>query len=491
MDRCNTRLRLSLPATTFRGGERYAPRMAGARSVIVLELNELSPRIMDRFIAEGRLPGFARLRAESTVMITDPEEDQAHLNPWIQWVTVHTGVPRSEHRIEKLGESCRLEQATIARALRDAGKAAWICGSMNVPDDGSPLGAYLPDPWNPDSAPRPSELSAYSDFVRANVQEHTNASTHLSPALAARFLWFMARHGLSLRTLRQAVAQLVSERRSRRGSFARACVLDRLQWDVFRSVYLAQRPAFATFFSNSTAHFQHMYWRNFEPDQFTVQPTGEEQQRYGDAVALGYERMDGLVTDALALADEVGATLMLCTGLSQQPYLLAEDAGGKYTYRPKTFDAVLRSVGVPPSGTVAPVMAGEFHILFDSSRDAVAAAERFGLTTLDGEPVFNVRVVGGDVFTGCRITRDLPNDAQLIDADGRSHRFHDLFYRFETAKSGYHHPDGMWWVRTGEHTVIRDPVSLRSIAPTVLAMLDVPAAPTMGADPVALLSAGA
>lgn len=460
--------------------------MADARSVIILELNELSPRLMDRFLAEGRLPGFARLRSESMVMVTDPEEPQERLNPWIQWVTVHTGVSSGEHGIEKLGEAAQLEHPTIASILGKAGLPSWICGSMNVPDGGSPLGAYLPDPWNPDDSPRPSALSAYSDFVRTNVHEHTNEAAQMSARLAAAFVWFMVRNGLSLSTIRRTLDQLAAERSGRRATFARACVLDRFQWDLFRSVYEEERPAFATFFSNSTAHFQHMYWRNLDPDEFQIRPSDEEQRRYADAIALGYEQMDALVTSAMRLADETGATLMFCTGLSQQPYLLAEGSGGKYTYRPRDFDGVVAAVGAPSSETVAPVMAGEFHTIFQSSNHAAVAAERFRNATVDGEPAFNVRLVGRDVFTGCRITRDLPADVELIDADGGSHRFHDLFYRFETAKSGYHHPDGMWWLRTGRHHAVEEPVSLRSIAPTVLRMLGVDVPETMKAAATAV-----
>jgi hypothetical protein len=48
---------------------------------------------MDRFIADGKLPNFARLRASSEIFISDAEEQEPYLEPWIQWVTVHTGVP--------------------------------------------------------------------------------------------------------------------------------------------------------------------------------------------------------------------------------------------------------------------------------------------------------------------------------------------------------------------------------------------------------------
>ena len=39
--------------------------------LILLELNELSPDLMSRFIDEGELPNFRRLRAQSTLYTTD------------------------------------------------------------------------------------------------------------------------------------------------------------------------------------------------------------------------------------------------------------------------------------------------------------------------------------------------------------------------------------------------------------------------------------
>ena len=54
-----------------------------SRPLINLEFNELSPTLMDRFIAQGMLPNFARLRQESTVCITDAEIEPPALEPWI------------------------------------------------------------------------------------------------------------------------------------------------------------------------------------------------------------------------------------------------------------------------------------------------------------------------------------------------------------------------------------------------------------------------
>jgi hypothetical protein len=135
----------------------------------------------------------------------------------------------------------------------------------------------------------------------------------------------MVSHGLSTPTIRAIVQQLIRERRGK-SRWKRAVLLDKLQWDVFRHYYEKLRPALATYFLNSTAHLQHMYWRNMDPEAFRIQPTAAEQAEYGNAILYGYQEMDDILGRFLQLADE-RTTLVLCTALSQQPCLIHEDKG--------------------------------------------------------------------------------------------------------------------------------------------------------------------
>ena len=77
-----------------------------------------------------------------------------------------------------------------------------------------------------------------------------------------------------------------------KGFWRRATLLDRLQWDVFRARYRRTQPHLATMFLNSTAHFQHMYWRNMAPEQFKIRPDKSEQAEYDSAILYGYRQMD-------------------------------------------------------------------------------------------------------------------------------------------------------------------------------------------------------
>ena len=341
---------------------------------------------------------------------------------------------------------------------------------------------WLHEPASPES------LRAFSAFVRTNVQEHSNTSASLSPGDVLAFGAHQLRHGLSGRTIVDAVRQLTDERRGRRGRWARASVLDRFQWDLFRWYWNRESPAFATFFSNSTAHYQHVFWRNLEPDKFLNQPTEDDQRRFGGAILHGYQQMDRIVGEALDLIEGTDTVLMLCTGLSQQPYLQAEDTGGKFIHRPHRFDDVIDALAIQDVQQVAPVMAEQFHLFFDDAAQADAAAEQLRAATVDGRPAFTVRVVDNDVFTGCSIHDPVAPGAMLRGEAG-SAPFESLFYRSEAPKSGFHHPDGMWWTRTGSGVALAEPVPLRSVAPTILRLIGVRVPDSMLAPPVGAMLA--
>jgi hypothetical protein len=448
-----------------------------AKDVIVLEFNELTPSLVDRFIAMGRLPNFARLRSQSIVAVTDAEEAPPALEPWIQWVTVHTGLSYAQHKVFDLGDGPRLDAPRIWDMVSQAGLTSWICGSMNAAVRGDHFnGLVLPDPWATDIKARPAGLfEPYLDLVRTYVQEYTTDRPNVSKATIMRFARFMVANGLSTKTVFQAVRQLAGEL-SQPIQWRRATILDRLQWDIFRKFYKRERPALSTFFLNSTAHFQHYFWRNFEPGAFIVNSDATTQRKYADAIPFGYEKMDEIIGEALALAGP-DTSIVLCTALSQQPMLDHEAIGGKQIFKMREADAFFAFAGVPQGYTYAPVMAEQFHLIFEDEAAAAEAEQRLrGVTLPDGTPVMMARREGARVFAGCDLVAH-PSAAAVLTSLVSNHTptFDAMFYPVEAVRSGMHHPDGMLWIRTPgrHHALVERRVSLREIAPTLLSLAGV------------------
>ena len=441
---------------------------------ILLEFNELSPALMETFIDQGYLPNFKRLRDGSQVFTTDAEEVAPNLDPWIQWVTVHSGLSYDEHGIFHLGDGHKLAVKSLWDFISAQGKTVWVCGSMNIKYDADLKGAVIPDPWTVGVSPHPAEFESYYRFVQRNVQEYTNDRVPLSKGDYLRFMKFMVANGLSLRTIRSIIAQLASERRTGKGKWKRATILDKLQRDVFLHYFKKLRPQFSTFFLNSTAHFQHAHWRNMDPAPFKIKPTDADQAEYQHAVRYGYEEMDKIVGDIVAAAPD-NACIVMATALSQQPCLIYEDIGGKTFYRARTFGPLLDFAGITGCEKVEPVMSEEFHLRFSNERDATNAAERLAALRVGGRQAMQVERRGTDVFSGCIIYSQLEHDALLEGSNNTATPFFRLFYQVESLKSGMHHPDGILWMRVpgSRPTVHREKVSLRDLPPTLLSLFGI------------------
>jgi hypothetical protein len=450
--------------------------MKSNKYVILLEFNELCPSLMEQFIQEGKLPNFQLLYNESEVYTTDAEEESPYLEPWIQWVTVHSGVPYSQHKVFLLDEGYKLNTKSIWDILSELELRVWVCGSMNVTYT-FPLNGYiLPDFWSTKITPNSAELLPYFRFVQKQVQEHTNDSVPLSLGDYLKFLTFMSSHGVSSDTIAAIIKQLIREKITGKYRWQRATIADKLQFDVFCWYYRKYRPNFSTFFLNSTAHFQHLYWRNMEPAKFQVQPSQVEQIKYENAILFGYQEMDKLIGNFLSLLDS-DTTLILSTALSQQPCLTYENLGGKHFYRTRKFENLLQFADVNSNCICSPIMSEEFHIQFENELDAYEAEQRLFCLQVNQRPIMRLKRNGKDIYCGCCIFEKLPDDTTLnISNSEKSTRFFNLFYQIEDIKSGMHHPDGILWIRKPncQHSVHQNKVSLLSIAPTILDLFNIP-----------------
>jgi hypothetical protein len=444
----------------------------------MLEFNELCPELLNDFIDRGMLPNFSRLRQESHVFTSDAEEEGERLNPWVQWVSVHSGLSASQHKVETLSEGVQTAGKNIWDLLSAAGHTVWVCGSMNAGYLTPLRGFVLPDPWSTGVDPYPGDAFAgYWDFVRGAVQEHSNDDAAITKKAALSFLGYMIRNGLSARTVTATVRQLLSERFSNR-RWRRACIMDRLQLDLFCGIWKSCQPSFATFFLNSTAHFQHCYWRHWNPEVFEVRPSDAELADYGDAIPHGYREMDRLIGRVCRLVGP-RTTIVFATGLSQQPYLKYEGSGGRNYYRPRSSAAFRDGLGLSIPHTFEPVMAGQFYLRFadtQSANQAAALLESFVVKEGTDEPgpekmAWHVVKRENALLVQSNCTHSVAGEAVLQSTlTGRNCPFFDVLYHMESLKSGQHHPSGVLWIRRPDHVhrVYDDPVSIRAIAPTVL-----------------------
>ena len=443
--------------------------------VFLIEFNELSPVLLNDFMERGLIPNFRRFWEQSVVYTTDAGEEGGALQPWVQWPSVHASLSYQEHGVYLLGDGINIAQKEVAAVLSDAGYRVGVFGSMNT-NYSRLSGYFLPDPWDRTGKASPDWLQPYYEITSEQVKESTQREP-LTRKQAVALASFLIKHGVSSGTVRSVAGQLLGERFNGGVKWRRASLFDRLQYDVFRWLNRRFDVQFATFFSNSTAHYQHFYWRHMEPERFNVKPSAKDDPSLGSAILYGYQAMDSLIERFLT--DYADATLIFATALSQEPYL-----GRTWRlYKPTSYDALLKAARV--SANVAPkaVMAEQFHLECDDAATAQAVYERLLDLRLVGSetPLLQLTVNDSNVFGGCKHygEESLIEQPVVRASDGMQFALRDLFYEVEGMRSGVHNPNGALWVRNGHHAVIERKVSILDIAPTILRLFDTPVPPHM------------
>ncbi len=418
--------------------------VASARRLLLLELNELCPSLIDKFMAEGVLPNFKRLRQRSRAFITHTNEPV--LEPWIQWVTVHTGVPFDQHGIIDLDQAAKLQHEAFWD--RVSSENVLLMCPMNVRFNRTDGSIFMPDPWAASQTPS-REIEPFYRFVRSAVNSHAR-SAGFEKKVALDALRYLASHGMTASTFLALAGQLLAERVGRGDvKWRRATLLDKLCWDVFAHFWRSERrPRIGVFFSNATAHYQHKYWRHHDPDAFALTPDATELRCYSKAIRYGYQCLDRLIGNALTRAGSDTA-IVLCTALSQQPMLDYEARGGKSMFLPKDFKRLLTAMGAPANARVEQIMAEEARLHYNDPADAeLAHAVLRDTRTSEGHTLFKLRGFDGQSFiVGCGVfSGEVKPHTRFSSVNGLSANFHDYFLPMPTTTSAKHHPDGVLWV---------------------------------------------
>ena len=98
--------------------------------MLLIELNEFSTALLERAAASGNFPAIAEVLAMQHARTVAVETEERHgLDPWVQWVSIHTGVPAEQHGIMHLGDAPLLRHKQLWECL--AKRAACRCMGLH------------------------------------------------------------------------------------------------------------------------------------------------------------------------------------------------------------------------------------------------------------------------------------------------------------------------------------------------------------------------
>jgi hypothetical protein len=332
-----------------------------SKRLILLELNEINFDIVEKYLADdsARFPALKKLLTGARIR-TSCEKQYEELEPWIQWVSVHTNKTYKEHGVFRLGDIVGSGVPQIFEQLEQAGYKVGAISAMNAENRLKNTAYFSPDPWTQ----TPSDSTWWSRSLGQAISQAVNDNAQARITLKSA--WQVALGLLRFARVKHYQKYLSLIVASRQKPWLKPLVLDLLLHDLHWTLFNKKKPNFSTLFLNAGAHIQHHYFFNAEPirrESKNKNPSwyvGENQDPLADVLGL----YDMIVGDYFSRTD---TDVVLATGLAQKPYERV-----KFYYRLNTHADFLRGLGIEFS-EVLPRMTRDFLITFENDDHALAA----------------------------------------------------------------------------------------------------------------------
>jgi hypothetical protein len=417
------------------------------RRVILLEMNEVSLPFLEKYVARGRLPAFQAVLEKHGYVITESESVYEHLEPWIQWVTLHSGLTFRQHGIFRLGDAVRSDIRQVFEILEEKGLKVGAVSPMNAANRLRNPAFFVPDPWTEGKVSGSGNLRRlYAAVVQA---VNDNAQARITPK---SILWLLAGF-LGHARMTNVFKYFQYALKARRKPWTRALFLDCLLSDVFIKLWLETKPDFATLFVNGAAHIQHHYFFNSSAYSGTQRNPAWYVGRDEDPVLDAYQLYDSILGSVLRAAPD--ARILVATGLSQEPC-----DSPVYYYRLTDHDGFLRKVGVEFDRVLAR-MSRDFLIECRDATQAKRAEKVLRSGALESVPLFEVDNRGDSLFVMLTYPHRIDVQACASFSTGQVDTF-GKHVAFVAMKNGRHNGTG-YLIDTGLHGARKERVPLASV----------------------------
>ena len=391
--------------------------------LILLGLNEINFEYIEKYIQLGYLPTFQKILTSNGYLKTTSEKKYELLEPWIQWVTIHTGKTFDEHQVFRLGDIVNREDLIQLWEIAESkGLTVAAISPFNASNKLKKSAFFVPDPWTKTTAmgePLIIELSkAVSSAVNGNA--HNKLSKNDAITIVKALIKFV-----SFKRKLAYITLLITKLRKKA---TKAIILDNLLADVFVHQWKKHQPDFSSLFLNSGAHTQHHYMFNSRVYDGELKNPAWYCPLNDDPILDTLMEYDSILSMLLSL----NTRIMIATGLHQKPHL-----HNTYYWRLTNHRSFLDLIGIT-NGTILPRMSRDFLVNFNSKAEAEMAEQKLNSIRLNGVNVFTVdnrtsslfveltyanEIVKGDIISINQLTStiDLKNYVSFVAIKNGEH----------------------------------------------------------------------
>ena len=404
--------------------DRKSPYKLDMAKLLQIELNEFNVEFLRDYSNKFDLKSILYfLDLNRTELYTDEEVEHLDLDPWVQWVSVHTGQAFSKHKIGYLGEgpiNLSYNQTWDVLVKNDVSAGIW--GAMNAKFiEHKSIKFFLPDPWCFEFDSKPSILNKFMSPVACYARNYGAIKfKEIFPKCLNFLVFFVQTGGLQIliKNFRLLTAGI---RHIKHFNVILFALFDLISVEIFIRLNRRYSPDYSVIFINCVAHLQHHHW----------------EQKEGNNINLFVLRIVDSILEKLRRSEAGNGSLILTNGFSQK-----FEYDDYYCYAVIDIDRFFRDIQLDRSSYVTG-MTDDVLVTFDCPQICAEFLDVIKRSTVNGERVFSANYsMRSDRIISFRISikHRLDQEAKLY-ISGKRLNFFDYF-KVIANRTGSHVPVG-------------------------------------------------
>ena len=132
------------------------------KNLLCVHLNEFNYEYLQKGAKKYKCKNIERLlKLKKICTFTNDKQQNKNLDPWVQSVSINTGIKSTKHKIFNLGQKIDPKFIQIWDTLSQKKISCSIWGTMNSKlNYNKNIDLYFPDPWNFNDTPYPKNLQS-------------------------------------------------------------------------------------------------------------------------------------------------------------------------------------------------------------------------------------------------------------------------------------------------------------------------------------------
>ena len=239
--------------------------MITKKNLAIFEINECDFTYFLKGAKKYQFPlikNYFKKKNKLTTFTVDKVEG-LNLDPWVQWVTVHTGTRSSHHKIYRLGQklNSNIKQIWDIIAVKGFSVTLWGLFNSNLRNKKN-IDLFFPDPWSFTQKAYPNEFNNYLNLPKYYATNYPNiklgkllyfAYKFFKKVFLSKSIFYILKNFFDF----MKIFYLAGFK-----SFNLYFFLDLISLEILCKEIKKKKSDFFLVSLNSFAHYQHNFWDN-------------------------------------------------------------------------------------------------------------------------------------------------------------------------------------------------------------------------------------